>query len=183
MTQHFYQIIFCSERNMRACRREITVTEADAMVTAVEMLPPEYHRPMEMMRDSEEAILSFSTGNLKYWSGFVGCLFCGSQGTFHCDCGYYSCLKSDAKGVHVCPVCKKIGEMVKAEFRHMSDSGFVHNSTTGKVVWQTRREPPAIPGQGGPPAIPGQGRLESRPDLEKFLAEQARKQLEDKRDK
>lgn len=179
MKQYLHQVVFCSDRVGRAYRREITVTDRHAMVTNVETLPPHYEIPLERMREENEEV-SMVAVELEYWNGYQGCPFCGNRTIFICGCGYLSCRGSDARPVHTCPKCRRTMDTKKADATPMSKSGLVH----GKGELPGRREPPSV---GGPERLlrePYDGEKEAhRSQLRKFLADQRKMQIEDKRDK
>lgn len=177
MAHYLHQIVFCSDRKGRAYRREITVTDRNAMVTNVEVLPPHYEIPLERMRDNDEEIITYE-GTMQFWSGYQGCPFCGNWKVFICNCGYLSCRGRDARPVHTCPKCEGIFNVSVADSVPMSKSGLVHGGGTARQ----------LPRESRPPERPLLGRFdpekdESRAKLQKFLAEQTKKQLEDKRNK
>ena len=177
MIRYLYQIVFCSERQRRAFRREIGVTAANAMVTAVEALPPGYHIPLGRLREENETVERF-TGKLNYWAGYKGCPFCGNRTVFYCDCGFMSCLKTDHRGVHFCPVCASINDAVRSDYALMSSSGFVH----GGIALGEERQPTQQVDDGfGPRVAPAAAG--DRVDLQKALQDRRRLQLEDKRKK
>lgn len=177
MAHYLHQIVFCSDRKGRAYRREITVTDRSAMVTNVEVLPPHYEIPLERMREENEEVAVFE-GTMRYWNGFQGCPFCGNRSIFICDCGYLSCRGRDARPVHACPKCEGIFDTQTAERVPMSKSGLVHGGGTARE----------LPREPSPLERPLLGRLDpekeaNRAKLRKFLEEQTKKQLEDKRNK
>jgi hypothetical protein len=177
MAHYLHQIVFCSDRKGRAYRREITVTDRSAMVTNIEVLPPHYEIPLERMREEDEEITTYE-GVMTYWSGYQGCPFCGNRKLFICACGYLSCRSIDARPVHTCPKCEGIFDTTTVGRVPMSKSGLVHG---GKTQREFPREP-------RPLERPLLGRVDpekegSREKLRKFLAEQTKKQLEDKRNK
>ncbi len=183
MIQRYYQVIFCSERENRAFRREVSITDASAMVTDVEKLPPHYDGPLERYREADEAVLRIGA-NITYWSGYKGCPFCGNRTTFQCSCGYLSCVKSDHNGVHACPKCRVLHNVVDAKTMDMSKSGFIHGDGRKELppVWDNpppRPTPPPMP-QAGPPDTK---KIAARERWLAAIEERQKHQIEDKRDK
>ena len=171
MKKYLHQIVFCSDRVGRAYRREITVTDQNAMVTNVETLPLHYEIPIERMREENEEVAVYS-GKLTYWQGYEGCPFCGNRSFFICGCGYLSCLSRDARPVHTCPKCRHTMDTKDANAFPMSASGLVHGKGRGEIA--RRQEPPSV-------GSPDRKKEIARGNLQRFLEEQAKKQIEDKR--
>lgn len=178
MSRYLHQIVFCSDRKGRAYRREITITAQAAMVTNVEILPPHYEIPIERMREENEEVAVFA-GKLQYWNGYEGCPFCGNWTFFICDCGFLSCLSRDARPIHTCPKCDGIFNTKTAESLPMSKSGLVHRPGQPPAGQARREFAPDRPLLGSP----DREKEASRAKLRQFLADQAKKQIEDKRDK
>lgn len=170
--KYLHQIVFCSDRVGRAYRREITVTDQSAMVTNVETLPPHYDIPIERMREENEEVAVFG-GRLKYWSGYQGCPFCGNWVIFICSCGFLSCRGRDARPVHTCPKCRHTFDAVETDDLPMSKSGLVHGKGQGEIP--RRQEPPSV-------GSPDRKKEVARGNLQKFLEDQRKKQIEDKRE-
>ena len=104
---YLYQIIFCTDREKRAFRREIAVSETAALIVRAEILPPGYDLAMAHMRDPREEILTLHRPTLEAGPEYKGCPFCGNMNWFTCACGAMSCLSRDAK-IHCCPRCGNI---------------------------------------------------------------------------
>jgi hypothetical protein len=175
VSRYLHQIVFCCDRKGRAYRREITVSGKSAMVTNVEVLPPHYDIAMERMRREDEEIAVYE-GTITYWSGYQGCPLCGNRGVFICGCGYLSCVNTEKRPVHTCPRCEGIFNVVDAKYVPMSESGLVHGKNTKELPRQARPPERPVPGS------PDREKEDVRAKLQKFLAGQAKKQLEDKRD-
>lgn len=187
MIERYYQVIFCSEREGRAFRREVSITDASAMVTEVEKLPPHYDIPLERLREANEAVLRIGA-NITFWSGYNGCPFCGNRTTFQCNCGYYSCLKADHNGVHACPKCRILHNVVVAKTMDLSKSGFIHGDGRQELppVWDNppphRVTPPPAPRLRGSTQA-DRKKIEARGRWLEAIEEREKNLLEDKRDK
>ncbi len=173
---YFYQIVFCCERPGRCYRREISVSEASIMVTAVEILPPYYDIPLEKMRRDNDGIGRL-TGRWEYWSGYEGCPFCGNRNVFICGCGWLSC-RNDTKRAHECPKCKVICNPSPTHTLPVSNSGFTHEGGIPDYSEPSprpveRAEPPRLEG-------PDRDKLDARDEVRRLLA-QRRLGIEDKR--
>lgn len=172
--RRFHQVVFCSERDERAYRREISVAVNNAMVTAIEALPPHYHVPLERLRDPHEEVFEYE-GRVDYFAGYAGCPFCGNRNVFYCNCGVISCRDSSKGRPQHCPGCKKIHNAFSTEKNPMSKSGFVHG---GQRI-EGRIE--ARPVEGG--QLWNEYNPERRRESEKLQGYFERKALEDKRKK
>lgn len=143
------------------------------MVTNIETLPPHYEMPLERLREENEEVSHYG-GRLEYWNGYQGCPFCGRRKLFVCSCGYLSCRGVDERPVHTCPKCRRTQDTEPIDKIPMSKSGLVHGNA-----------PQELPRGEGPPSVgmPDRKKEIALKGFDKFLKDQAKKQLEDKRNK
>lgn len=181
--RHLHQVVFCSEREERAYRREISVTDRGAMVTAVESLPPHYHIPLERMRDANERVETY-IGQLDYFAGYRGCPFCGNRSVFYCECGVISCMNGEKCRVQFCPGCRLLHNVRIVNYTPMSKSGFVHEGQRIEGRGGSESSNPLTPDgrtpERRPLELPSPARMKESEKLQDYFS---RKALEDKRKK
>lgn len=122
--RYLYQLVLCSSRVGRVFRREIAISEVNAMVTSTEIMPPGYHIALAKMRRENEAVFQLRHP-LKVGSDYKGCPFCNSMNIFTCKCGAISCITADPVTHHECPNCKKIFGVKTVKEFFVSESGFI----------------------------------------------------------
>lgn len=176
MKKILHQIIFCSERERRAFRRDIEIGDYNAVVCDIEKLPPHYDIAMERMRDSNEEILQYQFDNITVPAEFHNCPYCGKSGIFYCDCGVISCKMAGAK-THTCPSCKRVLVPKPTNKFPMSKSGFVHGNGVKAIPGDRQgagavgRNAPALP-QPRRLELPSPEKEDARARVRKFLSDQ-----------
>ncbi len=176
MNKILHQIIFCSERDRRAFRRDIEIGDYNAVVCDIEKLPPHYDIAMERMRESNEEILQYRFDKITIPPQYQNCPYCAKSAVFYCNCGVISCQMAGAK-THTCPSCKIVCAPIPTNEFSMSKSGFVHGGRPTRLP-EDRRPAPAVDRTA--PSLPPPRRLElpspekedARARLRKFLSDQ-----------